>query len=666
MNSILRFLAGIFFTRTASATFVSTMLFFAQSTASLAQSESDSPEIEISSAIMTVLEVNASNCASYRHPTLKTFACQSEVGSYQAGRLAHAVEALAVSLLAAGVSSTSSDIQRSIYEDIAQFGVYRSISIPAMNLVDLSHSQSSPFGTESGMVSATSMIALEYLHPGVISATGSTLEGVANLADTSLTEGPQNFDEYMTAYAGRPTELGSLRMFGEFQDSAPILKRFVPPTNQISASGGNLLSDFFFEEPIAMDGKRSNPLGQLVSQAGMVAYNSGRPLTERHASESPEDFQMNFLGDTPFSGMACTLCAGSADETGDGVETEYISAPMFTEEFSVVSITAASPGDGNTAGGDPSELVSGIDLMSSASGAAENSANSSSTDSQLISPETKEKVACYASCGVAEVLTEGGDVAAESFKAAKDLLTGEGKDAWRENLNDVVEEVKDVTQIPNKCVETCENLDNPLDDDGNEPKNDDDGNTDLTDNGNNGGQGDDDTNDDNGTTTVGAGDSTGDAVASSNTESASAGDVASTSVPDDGGGCDPEMEGEGGCNCHADNQGMMLMPCTPDDGGAGPTMESSLDELNFGQTRWLFRQPTQPDQIGSVFSVTYNVDGPTGAITPNPVFTEIQSTGSGFQTGGGNPIPNPGGFQGRVSSPISIGGGISNPPNIFD
>ncbi|AXI41814.1 hypothetical protein C1J02_07590 [Sulfitobacter sp. SK011] len=512
------------------------------------------------------------------------------------------------------------------------------------------------------MVSATSMIALEYLHPGVIGATGSTLEEVASLAGTSLTEGPQNFDEYMTAYAGRPTKLGSLRMFGEFQDSSPILEKFVPPANQISASGGNLLSDYFFEEPIAMDSKRSNPLGQLVSQAGMVAYNSGRPLTEQHTSQSPKDFQMNFLGDTPFSGIACTLCASTASETGDGVEAEYVSAPIFAEEFSVLSITAASPGNDNASG----ELVSGIDLMSSASSAAENSANSPSTEGQLVSSETKEKIACYAACGVAEVLTEGGDVAAESFKAAKDLLTGEGKDAWRENLDDVVEEVKDVTQIPNKCVETCENLDNPLDDDsGDEPQNGDNGNTDLTDNGNNGTQGDDGTDDDNGTTTGDEGTSTGDAVASTASESATAGNVASTSVPDDGGGCDPVMEGEGGCNCHADHEGMMLMPCTPDDGGANPAMANSPSELNFGQTRWLFRQPTQPDRIGSVFSVAYESDNPDD-LMPAPVFTEIKSTGSGFESLGGNPIPNPGRFQGRVSSPVSIGDGISIPPNVLN
>ena len=660
MNSISNGLAVIYSLAAESAALVSLFLVFANPSVLLAQSQGDGSDIVISSAIMTVLEVNTSNCASYNYRALETFACQSEVGSYQAGRLAHAVEAFAVSLQAAGVSTISSDIQRSIYEDIAHFGVYRSISVPAMNLVDLSHSQSSPFGQESNMVSATSMIALEYLHPGVLEATGTTFEEVAGLAGLNLTDGPRDFESYMAGYAGRPTELSSLRLFGEFQDSAPILQKYVASPDQILTSGGNLLSDYYFEEPIALDSRRSSPLGQLVSLAGMVAYNSGRPLTNQHQIQDPENFQVNFLGDTPFSGIACTLCAISSDQTGSGVEAGYVSAPLFTEEFSVASITVAAPEGDGTLNPAHDELESGIDLMSAASSGAEASNNSPSSGNQIDSVGTSERVACYAACGVAEILTEGGDVIAESFKTAKDLLLGEGKDAYRQNLNDVVEEVKDVTQIPNRCVETCENLDNPLDEDDSQPVSDEE--TAINQAKDENENGDDAADTEEAATAENVNTASEETIASADAEDAPASvDVTSTSVPDNGGTCDPDMEGEGGCDCHVDYQGMMLMPCTPNDGGDGSVVSRATDESNFGQTRWLFREPTQPDRLGAVFSVFYDAENSTDEF-PIPVLIEVHSTGSGFLTDGGDPMPSSSGVPNRLSLPIFGDGGVGIPP----
>lgn len=568
--------------------------------------DQDAQTITLGSSVMTVLTVNAANCGSRASEVLNSFACTSEVGSYQMGRLGLSVEALANALIDTGVSSTSSDLQRAIFEDIVDFGITRSISIPAMNLVDISHSAGSPFGELSGEIASASLIALEYIHPGVIENAGFTFDQVSAMGEYTQMLGPRDFNQYMLNHAGKALQLSDLEIFDIDGETGPLVEKIVISDDLLAQAGGNLLTDYVFDPAIADGDERSQPIAQLMSNAGIVAMNSGRPLTDRHTGEPNTAQSFEHLGDLPFYGIACVDCVEDPSETAAQVEEGFRDVPVLPSAQSIEELSVASMVGVDNSAPSGKSFLNGFELMAAAreageravasNAASEDSAGTEDTEQSTDSSATTKAV-CYAACVVAETVQSGGKAAAQFTKVAGDVVFLEGGEQYEKNLETAVEEGKNFLIFPKRCFTTCENQDNPIDD-------------------------------------------LPDAQTTPDSEA-----VDSTSLPDDD-TCGPEEN----CTCPIEPTGMVL-PCDGE-GDGNPTGPPAPNQIADGSSSsWLFRSKSD-GTVGEVFAVISGEasEAPeSGAIVRKLILGD-----DGFIPETGSPIASDSLSQPNPIGPISI------------
>lgn len=213
-------------------------------------------------ALKKITSFDPISCADIVNDYLGQSACLGDAGTYQFARLALSIESFADALQSAGLKSDSSNIQMEIYADIARFGVFPSLVLPATTLVDQTSMGNNPFGRKAGEINGRALISLEYLYPGIISDVGSTFVKVSSAAGTKHMPGIANFNQYM-GNSHRSVSIDEFRMFGKVGIAPLPVQKLVIPSGK-SLHNLNLLSDFVFSGSMPTH-ERVLPMGMALT-----------------------------------------------------------------------------------------------------------------------------------------------------------------------------------------------------------------------------------------------------------------------------------------------------------------------------------------------------------------------------------------------------------------
>ncbi len=150
-------------------------------------------------ALQHITNSKSLSCGTNESNALHFDACKGPAGAYQFVRIALAINSYAKALKEFGFSDLTSSIEKELFRDVATFGLELGLSQPAMNLADLAANDTKNLGNRSEKVLGFSMMALEYVYPGLNKTTGINMAKIGALTETDLIQERGGYHHFLEA-----------------------------------------------------------------------------------------------------------------------------------------------------------------------------------------------------------------------------------------------------------------------------------------------------------------------------------------------------------------------------------------------------------------------------------------------------------------------------------